>query len=541
MEAQEKEFDLRKLWWVLRKYLLWIVICTILGAVALGVYTTGTSKESYTSTSAFLVKRNGNTSLQGTVYEMSTSIEDARTIVELLKFKDTVKTILEMDGRKVEEEVTKGEETIKVVRDWTDDEIADIQSNLSVQLQTEETPIVILSIRYGDDKGALAIARAFEARLQEFVQKDRGDTFDEETGELIERGGLGMKDTFISIANYAALPTSPDSIPLVRNTLLGGIVMLVVSYLAFFIYDMLDNSVRSKEELLTTFPQLPVVGAIPSWVDPRLTRRQKKLEAKGRLRDYENKLINNKTGFSIVESFRSLRTNVSYMINDKSKVIGVTSVKTGECKSVVSCNLALSYSQLNKKVLLIEGDMRLPSIHEICHISVTNGLPEVIAGIVPDYHDVLVKLNDSLDIMAVGQIPPNPAELLASDATRDLFAKLREEYDLIVLDLPPLGTVADAGVIADVVDQYLLSTRVNNSNSRMIAAILRDMEHLEMKIGGFVISGIEHKNKYSKNPYYYDRYGVRQSSGGYRSYRTVASSTDDKANSKENTEKTNKQ
>ncbi len=493
METQEKEINLKKLWWVFRRFILWIAIFTILGAVAMGVYTKATAKVTYTTHSGFYVARTTvGATIQGTVYENQTSVSDAEAMVDLLAYNDTLSAIF--DAAKVGHVDDAGNYV-----PFSPGEIATIRGNLSIRLNNEDTSFITIQVKDYSAKNAYNIAWAFEQKLGEYAA-----------------GKLGKKSTDITVVQKAVEPKTPDGIPLMRNVVIGAAAGMLLSYLVFFIFDALDNSVRGKDELVTRFPNMPVVGAIPKWVDPSLTRRQKKLEAKGQLRDYENKLIGENTSFSIVESFRSLRTNVSYLITDHANVIGITSVKTGECKSVVSCNLAMSYSQLKKRVLLIEGDMRLPSIHEICHINVKNGLPEVLAGIESDYKKVLVPLNEYLDVMPVGQIPPNPAELLASDALRTLFEKLREEYDLIVLDLPPIGTVSDAGIVADVVDQFLISTRVNTSNLRALTASLRDMEHMEMKVGGFVISGLEDRSKYSKSPYYYDRYGVRQSRGNYR-------------------------
>ncbi len=501
METTEKTFDFGKLWWVLKKYILWILIAAVLGGIALGVYTTLTTKTSYTTKSVYLVGSGddittSNNSATTDYYKIQKAREDAAEIVQTIKFSTTVSTVM----NKARNPETDPE--------LTPAEIKRISGMISASVSGEDSRLIVLSVKSSDADYSLWVSQAFEAHLPSYIRD--------------EMRKLNASLTVVDDVNSKYIVSKPgdaevrysvpaDSVPLMRNVVLGAGVFAVAAYAIFFIYHCLDNTIRSSQNLNERFPDVPVLGQIPEWTNKKLTRRQKRLERQGRLRDYDEKLLAENTSFSVAEAFRGLRTNVSYIVSGKPTVIGVTSTKMSECKSVVATNLALCYAQLKKRVLIVEGDMRIPTMHDIFNITPTTGLPEVLAGIETDYHNCICKYNEHLDILPVGvQTPPNPAELLASDTIKDLFAKLREEYDLIVLDLPPLGTVSDAGIVSSVVDQYLISTRVESTNARNLSVTLRDMQRLDMKVCGFVISGAQDGNSGRYRSYYYDNYGQRQ-------------------------------
>ncbi len=523
METQDKGFDLRRFWWVFRKNLVWILIAAVLASVVFAVATKVLTKTTYTVKSTFVVEKTstGTTTSTTEYYEGLTAKEDAEDIVEIIGFVDTVRDVMEKYFESVGEKPTEAKTLYA-------------HKAISAKVSNDSSRFVQVTVKAGSSENVINIAQALETYLPAYISAKYPDMNVALT--LANKAELNAKkdadgnpvyiDEVQKDANGNAvldLEGNPvvkkkvvavaDGVPVLRNAALGGVLVMLAVYLIFFLIESLDNTIHGHETLAERFPEIPVIGQIPQWSNKNFTRRQRKLERQGRLRDYEEKLLSDDTPFSVAESFRTLRANVSYMASGKSTVIGITSVKTGECKSVVSTNLAYCYAQLKKKVLLIEGDMRLPAVHEICHITPENGLPEVLAGIETDFHKCLHRVHDYMDVLPVGQLPPNPAELLASDTLTELFKKLREEYDLIVVDLPPLGTVSDAGIISREVDHYLVSTRVEVTNAKMMNLVLRDMERLEMKVGGFVISGIDDKGRYSKSPYYYDKYGVRQRKG----------------------------
>ena len=131
--------------------------------------------------------------------------------------------------------------------------------------------------------------------------------------------------------------------------------------------------------------------------------------------------------FAVVEAYKTIRTNLLFLLaQNKGKVIALSSSNAGEGKSTTSINLAVSFAQLNKKVLLIDADMRRSSVHKKLKLDNTNGLSNAIAGFV-SYEEAICKYTDYLDIMTAGPIPPNPSELLSYTSFDELLANLKEK------------------------------------------------------------------------------------------------------------------
>lgn len=236
--------------------------------------------------------------------------------------------------------------------------------------------------------------------------------------------------------------------------------------------------------------------------------------------DYEDKLIGRDTPFRITEAFKTLRTNVYYTSSDeKCPVYGITSAFAHAGKSVIISNLALSFAQMEKKVLLIDADMRRPAIIKIFGKKNEKGLSDMIIS--KNENDsfenyIIPSGYERLDILLSGRIPPNPSELLANVKFRKYIADMKEKYDFIFIDLPPICEVTDAGVIADFVDGYLLAVRADVTDKRALDDALSLLDKMKARVIGFVMNGVDPKTsgygsykygrKYSKYGKYY-QYG----------------------------------
>lgn len=155
----------------------------------------------------------------------------------------------------------------------------------------------------------------------------------------------------------------------------------------------------------------------------------------------------------IVEAYRSVRTSIEYSnLDDKLKVILVTSTQQNEGKSTVASNLAISFSKLpNKKILLIDGDLRNPSIHRVFSIGNSDGMMSILKG-EKDLKSTINTFNDNLDILTTGVIPPNPDEILVTDKMKKFIQQIKEKYDYIFIDSPPIGIVSDASLLSQLSD-----------------------------------------------------------------------------------------
>lgn len=206
------------------------------------------------------------------------------------------------------------------------------------------------------------------------------------------------------------------------------------------------------------------------------------------------------------ESYRVLRTNIQFASVDKPvKVIAVTSSSPGEGKTTTLANLAITFAQSGSKVLLIDADLRKPRVHKVFYLSNVTGMTSVLAQRI-DYKTCVTQATiDNLYVLTAGPIPPNPSELLASNAMKTLMNDLRNDFDIILIDTPPVGIVTDAAILSTIVDGTIL---VVSSGGVEIEAAQRSKELLEKvnaNILGVVLNKIAKENygNYYFSYYYY--------------------------------------
>lgn len=206
----------------------------------------------------------------------------------------------------------------------------------------------------------------------------------------------------------------------------------------------------------------------------------------------------------ISEAYRVLRTNIQYSSIDKPlKTIVVTSSGPMEGKTTTVVNMAITFAQAGNRVLLIDSDLRKPKMHKIFMVSNYSGLTNMIAD--HDEYRKYVRTSDvpNLDVLPCGTIPPNPSELLASNAMLQFMQDVRNDYDIIFMDAPPVGSVTDAAIISTFVDGTIL---VVNSGRVEIGA-LKKAKELLMKVNANIIGVVLNKlTKDVSGSYYYYQY-----------------------------------
>lgn len=199
------------------------------------------------------------------------------------------------------------------------------------------------------------------------------------------------------------------------------------------------------------------------------------------------------------EAYRSLRSNIEYSsFDDEYRAIVVTSSVPGEGKSTTSGNLALSLAQSGNKVLLVDCDMRKPSIHKKFKISNMSGTAELLLR-KESFEDVANFYNENLTIITAGKIPPNPSEMLSSRAMTAFIKEMKKEFKYIILDTPPLQAVTDAQVLSTKADGVLLIVRAGSTKRDAVLNSVDLIKKVQGKVIGTVLNGVENK----KNNYYY--------------------------------------
>lgn len=199
------------------------------------------------------------------------------------------------------------------------------------------------------------------------------------------------------------------------------------------------------------------------------------------------------------EAYRSLRSNIEYSsFDDEYRVIVITSSVPGEGKSTTAGNLALSLAQSGNRVLLVDCDMRKPSIHKKFKISNIAGTAELLLR-KKGFMEVAQEHNENLTIITAGKIPPNPSEMLASRAMAAFIEEMKEDFKYIILDTPPLQAVTDAQVLSTKADGVLLVVRAGKTKKETVLNSVDLIKKVQGKVIGTVLNGVEN----SKNNYYY--------------------------------------
>ena len=218
-------------------------------------------------------------------------------------------------------------------------------------------------------------------------------------------------------------------------------------------------------------------------------------------RDQE-KIVGKQMNFAASEAYKLLRTNLIFSMADESKckVIGVTSALKGEGKSTNAINISFSLAEMKKKVLLVEADMRIPVEAKLLKLEHTLGLSHVLAGVCEIKYAISHSdTEEYLDIMPAGEIPPNPAELLSSDKMRKVITALSEDYDYIIVDLPPITAVSDSLAISKLLNGMIIVVRQDYCDQRALADAMRRMDFLQVKVLGFVLNCVDsHGSSYQK-------------------------------------------
>ena len=214
----------------------------------------------------------------------------------------------------------------------------------------------------------------------------------------------------------------------------------------------------------------------------------------------------------ISEAYKGIRTSIEFSNLDKEmKIINVTSSMQNEGKTTVIANLAVSYANLDKKVLLLEGDLRNPSVHRMFNISNINGLTDVLLNnkaFADCVHCTEVK---NLHILTCGSMPPNPSEILSSKRMKEFITSLKEYYDYIFIDAPPIGIVTDAGIISTYSDGCIFVVGSKQCDIEMAKIAKKRLEDVNANIIGAVLNKFEAEgSSYNYYNYYYEQSNSRK-------------------------------
>jgi succinoglycan biosynthesis transport protein ExoP len=326
----------------------------------------------------------------------------------------------------------------------------------------------------------------------------------------------GLKSSNIRIVDPAQPPTTPVKPRIFLNLAVGLILGVCVAAGAAFVQEQMDNTLKTPGDI-EQFLRAPALALIPFqeslnhsangdhtragygwWLLGRnreLLPREKQLE-KGGIRIDEVGTEHS----ALSEAFRGLRTSVLLSRARRApRSLIFCSAEPGEGKTTVASNLAISLAQLGKRVLLIDGDIRRPSVHKLFDIPGRSGLVTYLAGI-GEWQKLVQPAGESgLDCLVSGPVPPNPAELLSSDAMRSLLREAATAYDFVLIDSPPLLNVADGRILAALVEGAILVTKEGATPRELVQRAQSYVREAGGHVIGVVLNGVHS----SLDGYYY--------------------------------------
>jgi capsular exopolysaccharide synthesis family protein len=344
----------------------------------------------------------------------------------------------------------------------------------------------------------------------------------------------------VTVVRPANLPSKPINPPKTATTgAMGVIIGLVIGLVIAFIVETFDTSLGAIKDVEETLGA-QVLGVIPQ-ADMKDIAESVKDRYPGGLGEDATKVVSLISHFSpktmMAENFRSLRTNIQFKMEENDiKVISITSTSPQEGKTLVSINLSISLAQAGMKTLLVAADLRKPMVGKIFGIEIIPGLTDVLLGNYP-WRDTVRTITDiimgkmtmdevmvtpgldNLNIITAGTIPPNPAELIDSKRLSSFVEEVKQEYDIVIFDAPPVLSAADAAILGTKVDGVLLVYRVGVISRGLLKRSSTQLEQVNCNIIGVTLNSMRpeispdfHDFKYYK--YYYHSKEEEKTRGG---------------------------
>jgi capsular exopolysaccharide synthesis family protein len=317
----------------------------------------------------------------------------------------------------------------------------------------------------------------------------------------------------VRIIDPAIIPDGRDSPKSKMNVMIGLLIGGSLGIALASIREYMDNTVKTVEDIEKKHQH--VLGIIPALGDGNYDKKKKLTSVpwQRELQTIRRTIITKEDPKSpISEAYRSLRTGILYSSPDKPiKSMIVSSPGPGEGKTTTTANLAITFANMGKKTLLIDADLRRPVLHHVFELEKTPGLTDFLTGVVQDF-DGLPQATETknLFVCTSGINPPNPSELLGSEKMSELVEKLENDWDIILLDSPPMVAVTDATIISKEIDAMVLVVHSGKTNKQSFERTISTLKNINVPLVGVVLNSVTSKNSYGSYTYYYQDYNYAQ-------------------------------
>lgn len=296
--------------------------------------------------------------------------------------------------------------------------------------------------------------------------------------DLAPEGPAGSPSITVETVSTAQAPLKPFSPNLMLLVATGALIGLAIGAAFAVLRDMLDTRVRDEKDLARV-SDAPLLGKV----------------GKNSRRDPAGIAMRVMPRSSVAEAYRRIQTNLEFIdVDHKPHTIVVTSSVTRDGKSTTSVNLALALAERAPRVLLIDADLRRPSIADVCGVDGDVGLTTVLVGAI-SAEEAIVPLSPSLSVLSAGAVPPNPGQLLSSDAMRSLIRTLAKSYDYIVIDSAPLLATTDALGLAHIADGAIVVARYRKTRRSQLKDTVDSLENVNARVLGIVLNQVKERGQ----------------------------------------------
>ena len=485
---KNSEITLSSLINIFKKYIVIIVLATVIGGVIMGAYSAFFIKTKYSAKIEFVVVNvlDDNPYISDSMLGAASQITD--TCVEIVN-----RNVL------VSEAVKKHNLDTLLGCDF-ETAVADVSKMLSAEKNGEESSVFSVTALSYDSNVTLKVITAIQDVMPGIV---------EDLYKLSESSNITTTVKPVtkvdSMGDVAAVNSS-----VLKYSMLGALAGFCLIYFVVLVVTVLDTKVYGEQTVKSNFEE-PIIGTIPVWGNEsasKFSRSKKKTDILDK-RDYAGKLLNKDTPFAVTEAFNSLRTNILYSVADeKCPVFAVTSDFAGAGKSVVSSNIAVALASLGKKTLLIECDLRRPELSTIFSKKYEYGITDFLAGSVKDDVKIFSDVGyENLSVVFSGKVPPNPSELIGSDSMKRFIEDCRNKFDVIIIDTPP-AQISDVAIISSFSSGVIVVARSRYSDIGAIKSAHELINGVNGKIVGYIVNDVDYKGSgyYKNTKYGYSRY-----------------------------------
>lgn len=455
--SNEIEFKLADVWDVLSKYYYMICGCTVLFALIAFICNQYLFDEIYASSTTLYT---WNSYANGTQIDSSTANRD---IVFYNRLVNDYKQLIE--SRRVNDAVK------KILKEHTAGALPDYSIEVKLKRNTR-----MITIK----------AQSTNAKIACLAANTTAQVFIDTIKTMMDMNNIKIIDK----AYVSKCPVKPNK---VRNIFIFAILGMLVGFGIGFLLKIVDNTVKSMSDA-TNYFQLPAMGIIPEVIASNKKTGQANCGVT--IINSENA---NKSHF--VEAFRVIRNNIEYTSPDNPlKVVMSSSAMPNAGKTTLTCNLASSFALSGKKVLIVDCDLRKPTIHSVFKINNSLGVVNYLIHKATLEECIQKNVINGVDVISAGAIPPNPSELLMSETFQTMIADLRSKYDYIFLDAPPATiNLADAAIVGRIADGSLFVLRANYCKYDVAK---HAMEQLLQVNGNKIIGLVLNRFDFKHTPYY---------------------------------------